>query len=199
MTMGKTDDRKTRQQSNRNRACRPDSASKKPAQSSRRFLTSTPIAFFIAVIIMTLGTIQLASTFHTYALNLAELNSLRSQEAALSVQKAELENDIARWKDKAYITAQARERLGFVFPGERSVRVLHPEVVGGEDSTAAKDQKTNSSSSTNLPWYKEIMASISKADEPVKQQTSDDTNDTVVSPSPDGVATTKANTTKESK
>lgn len=151
------------------------------------------------MIIMTLGTIQLASTFHTYALNLAELNSLRSQEAALSAQKAELENNIARWEDKAYITAQARERLGFVFPGERSVRVLHPEAVGGEDSTTAKDQKADSSNSANLPWYKEIMASISKADEPVKQQTSDDTSDTVVRPSPDGVATTKANTTKESK
>ena len=33
-----------------------------------------PIAFFVSLFIIALGTIQLVSTFHTYALNLAELN-----------------------------------------------------------------------------------------------------------------------------
>ena len=40
----------------------------------------------------------------------------KREEASLIAQKQELENDIKRWDDKAYITAQARERLGFVFP-----------------------------------------------------------------------------------
>ena len=93
----------------------------------------------MALFIVALGTIQLASTFHTYALNLAELNGLKKQEAALVAQKRELENDIARWDDKAYVTAQARDRLGFVFPGEQAIRVEHPEAVTGKSEPKKRD------------------------------------------------------------
>lgn len=126
--------------------------------------SSMPLTFFIAVIIVILGSIQLLSTFHTYALNLAELNSLRNQEAALVAKKAELENDIKRWDDDAYVTAQARERLGFVFPGERSVRVLHPEAVTGGAATGG-DKTSASTTEQTKPWYKDMFSSLSKADE----------------------------------
>ncbi len=100
----------------------------KPGKATARKKNSAgPIAFFVSLFIVALGTIQLVSTFHTYALNLAELNGLKREEASLVAQKQELENDIKRWDDKAYVTAQARERLGFVFPGETAVHVLHPE------------------------------------------------------------------------
>ena len=114
-------------------------------------------------IIVALGSIQLASTFHTYALNMAELNGLKKQEAALIAQKQELENDIARWDDKAYVTAQARDRLGFVFPGEQAIRVEHPEAVTGETTEDAK--KTDESQKTVLPWYKEMACSFKQADQ----------------------------------
>ena len=53
------------------------------------------------------GAIQLVSTFHTYALNLAQLNDLKNQEAAL-IAKRDLENDIERWNDDSYVATQAR-------------------------------------------------------------------------------------------
>ncbi|MBT1166675.1 septum formation initiator family protein [Bifidobacterium simiarum] len=134
-------------------------------KSSRRSSSFAPVTFFLALIIVALGTIQLVSTFHTYALNLAELNSLRNQEAALVAKKAQLENDIARWDDDAYVTAQARERLGFVFPGERSVRVLHPEVVGGTSAKTNDRSTVSAENNQNLPWYKDMLASFEKADE----------------------------------
>ena len=126
-----------------------------------------PIAFFVSLFIIALGTIQLVSTFHTYALNLAELNGLKREEASLIAQKQELENDIKRWDDKAYITAQARERLGFVFPGEQAVRVLHPEAVTGSDSESQKTEDSSSSNKKVLPWYSKLSYSLKKADEPV--------------------------------
>lgn len=112
---------------------------KKPSQRGG----AGPVAFFVALFIVALGTIQLASTFHTYALNLAELNGLKKQEAALVAQKRELENDIARWDDKAYVTAQARDRLGFVFPGEQAIRVEHPEAVTGKSEPKKGRHLTN--------------------------------------------------------
>lgn len=105
----------------------------------------------------------MASTFHTYALNMAELNGLKKQEAALIAQKQELENDIARWDDKAYVTAQARDRLGFVFPGEQAIRVEHPEAVTGE--TTEDKKTTDESQRTVLPWYKEMVYSFKQADQ----------------------------------
>ncbi|RBP98114.1 septum formation initiator family protein [Bifidobacterium aemilianum] len=130
--------------------------------------SSGPVAFFICLFIIALGSIQLLSTFHTYALNTAELNGLKKQEASLTARKQDLENDISRWNDKAYVTAQARERLGFVFPGEQSVQVEHPEVVTGGDQLKDKAGSDKRSSSDNqaLPWYSELAYAFQKADEP---------------------------------
>ena len=139
-----------------------------------------PIAFFVALFIVALGIIQLASTFHVYALNMAELNGLKKQEAALIAQKQELENDIARWDDKAYVTAQARDRLGFVFPGEQAIRVEHPEAVTGEmaysfkqadQSDEAKSMETSGSTSAG-----ESDANGTGQESGDQQQTSQDNN-----------------------
>ena len=119
-------------------------SSKSRKKASRRG-SAGPIAFFVAVFIVALGSIQLASTFHTYALNMAELNGLKKQEAALIAQK------------------QARDRLGFVFPGEQAIRVEHPEAVTGETTEDAK--KTDESQKTVLPWYKEMAYSFKQADQ----------------------------------
>ncbi|BDR52867.1 hypothetical protein KIM372_07740 [Bombiscardovia nodaiensis] len=122
-----------------------------------------------------MGAIQLVSTFHTYAINLSELNGLKNQQAVLVEQKQQLENDIARWDDRAYVTAQARERLGFVFPGEQAIRVLHPEAVTGGQPSAAEQKKDSQRTVARppLPWYREMAYSLSRADaEPTAPSTS---------------------------
>lgn len=125
-----------------------------------------PISFFLALIIMALGLIHLASTFHSYAINLSELNGLKNQEAQLVARKQNLENQIQRWNDQAYVTAQARERLGFIFPGEQAIRVLHPEAVTGQDDQSAKTNKGIQAPRKNtLPWYQEMAYSFKKADQ----------------------------------
>ena len=111
----------------RTKTTAPKPQQRKPERASG----AGPIAFFVALFIIALGLIQLISTFHTYALNLSELNALKKQESALVAQKQDLENNIERWNDDAYVTAQARERLGYVFPGEQAIRVEHPEAVTG--------------------------------------------------------------------
>ena len=149
------------------------SKSTRAARTSSSRRGSGPVAFFIALFIVALGSIQLVSTFHSYALNLAELNGLKRQESALIAKKQNLENDIARWNDKAYITAQARERLGFVFPGEQAIRVEHPEAVTGNP----KDAEANGSSSEGehkaLPWYGELSYAFKQADAPLPKSAKD--------------------------
>ena len=128
--------------------------------------SSGPITFFVAVIIVALGLIQLVSTFHAYAINLSELNGLRNQQAQLVEHKRDLENQIRRWDDKAYVTAQARDRLGFVFPDEEAIRVLHPEAVtGGKDKDDAGSKGVRAPRKNSLPWYQEMAYSFAKADQ----------------------------------
>ncbi|NEG69326.1 FtsB family cell division protein [Bifidobacterium choloepi] len=137
----------------------------------QRSASAGPIAFFVALFIVALGAIQLISTFHTYALDLADLNALKKEEASLTAQKQELENDISRWNDQAYVVAQARERLGFVFEGETLVNVEHPEAVTGEGTTG--DDSSSSSSETTLPWYNELAYSMREADKEPASTSSD--------------------------
>lgn len=133
-------------------------------RTSRR--SSGPITFFVAIIIVALGLIQLASTFHAYAINLSELNGLRNQQAQLVEHKRDLENQIRRWDDKAYVTAQARDRLGFIFPDEEAIRVLHPEAVtGGKDKDPAGSKGVRAPRKNSLPWYQEMAYSFAKADQ----------------------------------
>ncbi|WP_026645018.1 FtsB family cell division protein [Bifidobacterium sp. AGR2158] len=132
-------------------------------QQPMKRTSAGPIAFFVALFIIALGLIQLISTFHSYALDLSELNSLKKQEAALVAQKQELANDIERWDDDAYVTAQARERLGYVFPGEQPIRVEHPEAVTGKKTSTPLDG-ADGAQETTLPWYNEMAYSFKEAD-----------------------------------
>ena len=127
-------------------------------------IPSGPIAFFLSIILVVVGVIQLVSTFHTYAVNLSELNTLRKTEAALIEKNQDLVNDIARWNDNEYVAAQARERLGFVFPGEQAIRVLHPEAVTGQTDISAGAAQNDASGSDPLPWYQELAYAFEQAD-----------------------------------
>lgn len=131
--------------------------------ASSRAGNSGPIAFFVSLFIILVAAIQLVSTFNSYANDLAHLNSLKRQEAALIAQKKDLENDIARWKDRSYVAARARERLGFVFPGEQSVHVLNPEAVTGKESD--ESSKNAESEEQKLPWYSELAYAFKEADQ----------------------------------
>ncbi|MEE1295756.1 MAG: septum formation initiator family protein [Bifidobacterium sp.] len=124
------------------------------------------VPLFLALFIVVLGLISLVTTFHTYALNLSELNALRKQESSLVSQKKELENDIDRWNDDAYVTAQARERLGYVFEGETPVRVEHPEAIMGKEPTSEEEAGKQESQESKLPWYSELAYSFGQADDP---------------------------------
>ena len=83
-------------------------SSKSRKKASRRG-SAGPIAFFVAVFIVALGSIQLASTFHTYALNMAELNGLKKQEAALIAQKQDLKTTLRVGMTK--LTLQRRQGI----------------------------------------------------------------------------------------
>ncbi|MFU0558569.1 FtsB family cell division protein [Gardnerella vaginalis] len=135
-------------------------------QSKKKRLFSGSVVFVSMIVVVFLCCIGLISTIRNYALSLAELHALQRDEAALKDKKQALNNDVERWKDKAYVAAQARERLGFIFPGEQAVRVEHPEAITGyvpesfnKDDSLYEDRKA-------LPWYSDLFYALHKADKP---------------------------------
>ena len=66
-------------------------------------------------------TLTIAGPVRTYFAQRTEMKQLAASEAALRAQIADLEAQKAKLADPVYIAAQARERLGFVMPGDISL------------------------------------------------------------------------------
>jgi hypothetical protein len=78
----------------------------------------------------------------------------------------ELNDEIARWDDDAFVKAQARQRLGWVMPGEVGYRVIGadgkpigapPEPSAPTDGTADAEKPT---------WYTKLWGSVEGAGKP---------------------------------
>ena len=69
-------------------------------------------------------------------------SALREQVAAQEQDVAALEAERERWQDPAYVEQQARERLKFVKPGERSYTVLDAEPSRDDEGPGARASPT---------------------------------------------------------
>ena len=96
--------------------------------------------------------------------NLRILIEQRQQIAALqaavddaknSVQ--ELEGDVARWSDPAYIESQARERLFYVFPGDVSYLVVAD---ASAPSTSDGQPISDKIQTTQVDWVRSLLSSV---------------------------------------
>lgn len=88
-----------------------------------------------------------------------QARSLAAQIAQVKAQNAELEAEIKRYQDPEYISRQARERLGYVKPGEITYVVVDPPGAKKPQLTSGwTDKDTN-----DLPWFRQIVAGLEVA------------------------------------
>jgi len=105
-------------------------------------------------------TLTIAGPVRTYFAQRTEMDQLVASEAALRRQIAELEQKKGKLADPAYIAAQARERLGFVRPGDTPFQVQLPPNEAAEPQPGSEAAKP----ANNQPWYTALWHTI--ADEP---------------------------------
>jgi len=92
------------------------------------------------------------------------LSELRAEAQAGREEVDDLTAEVARWEDPAYIVAQARERLTFVFPGETPYRVVDAEVVDSPaDGSPAAEREP--AAMAGAPWYDRLWGSVLDAGE----------------------------------
>lgn len=128
------------------------------AAASRRFTRIIALGSIVAFLAVVSG-----STVAAYVAQRSEIAALRTQVAEQQRRVAELHGTMTRWEDPAYVEQQARQRLKFVRPGERSYTVVDaapPEVVDDVPVDIA-------TAGTSHAWYAAVSESITVADTPL--------------------------------
>ena len=129
-----------------------------------RILTVRALVLFIVVL---LAFVMLLPTVRGYLGQRSGLQALRADVIAAEERNEELEFQLGRWNDQAYVASQARERLAYVYPGETAFRVLDPEsVVPAVNPETGKDVADGvvEMGFQDAPWYTTIWKSIEIAD-----------------------------------
>jgi len=124
-----------------------------------------------------------ANSLRVYYSQQRQIAETNAEVAARQQTVDDLYAQLARWQDPAYVKAQARERLGWVMPGEIGFHVIGTDgqVLGGGATIG---------SSSSLPageepqtWYQRLAGSITTADDPVPvPETTPDAPATVTPP-----------------
>lgn len=114
-------------------------------------------AAILAAVICVL-TLTIAGPVRTYFAQRTEMKQLNAAESVLRKQIAELEQQKAKLADPVFVAAQARERLGFVMPGDIPYQVQLPASAAVE----AEAPQTQGAKK-NDPWYTALWHTVADA------------------------------------
>ncbi|MFC5178014.1 FtsB family cell division protein [Nocardioides taihuensis] len=88
----------------------------------------------VLVLVVAVLAVSYASSLRAYLQQRAHIEALKADISERQASINDLEREKRRWNDDAYVEAQARERFGFLMPGETSYVVL------GEDGKPLESQ-----------------------------------------------------------
>lgn len=156
-------------------ASRPDRTS--PTRPERRPRAPRPVAAeaaprpprtitvrtLVLSLVLLVAFIVLAPTLRAYLTQSEQRRAVEAEYAATSARVEELQRELGRWQDPAFIQAQARERLAFVMPGEVPYRVIDPQTVPSEDGEDEPDLTGLEAAvkpGPQVPWYLTVWDSV---------------------------------------
>lgn len=95
-----------------------------------------------------------------YVRQRGEIGALRTEQAQREARVQELQTRLGQWKDPAFVSTQARQRLQYVMPGEVGYVVLDPQEA---PAPVVRDQ-VSSAAVEGTPWYSTLWRSVQAAD-----------------------------------
>lgn len=125
----------------------------------------TPRAIALLVVLAVLM-ISYANSVRIYLDQEAEIAALQLETERRQQTIDDLNADLSRWQDEDYVRAQARERLGWVVPGETGFRVIGPDGQGIGASIDSDRRTPASDLPPVVPWWGKAWGSIEAADHP---------------------------------
>lgn len=121
----------------------------------------------LLVVVMAVLVVSYASSMRAYLQQRADINDLKAEIASSQKDIKALKREKARWNDPAYVKTQARERFGWVLPGEVAYQVLDRN---GRPLTAEQSLTDPSTVAQRAPvaWWTKAQTSLDAADHPEK-------------------------------
>jgi cell division protein FtsB len=134
---------------------------RRPARSAgpRRGPRFTGRAVLLGALVLLLA-LTLAGPLRQYVAGRQELAELAAEHDALTQRAAELQSQLDRQSDPAYVSQEARERLTMVLPGDRLIIVGDAGDPGDTDAAPADSADQQAA----VPWYDGLIGSIAAAD-----------------------------------
>jgi Septum formation initiator len=110
-------------------------------------------------------TISYATSLRIYFAQSRDIAEARAAITARQQRIAELQGELAQWNDVNYVRTQARDRLGWVVPGEIGFRVVGPDgkPLGGG---AEIGTRTKPGDNVDDAWWARLWGSVEAADRP---------------------------------
>ena len=120
------------------------------------------LVLVVAALVMSYG-----SSLRAYLEQRDHIASLRAGIAESEAHIAALQREKKRWRDDAYVIAQARERFAFGFPGEIGYRVLDEDGEPLDHSDSLSDPQALDDSPPE--WWETTLTSVETAGNPPRE------------------------------
>jgi cell division protein FtsB len=124
----------------------------------------------VLVLVVAVLVVSFASSLKAYLQQRDSIDTMRAQIAQRSQAIDALESEKERWQDPAYVEQQARERFGYVMPGETAYIALdaNGKRIQPESTLSKPDQV-----GTKKPkaWWEDAWASVELAGDPPAKDT----------------------------
>jgi hypothetical protein len=119
----------------------------------------------LAVVLLIL-TISYASSLRIYFAQAHDIAATKAEIAERQQRIVSLEGELAKWQDVNYVRTQARERLGWVVPGEIGYKVVDADgkpLGGGAEISAETAEPVEPAEDA---WWAKLWGSVAAADQP---------------------------------
>lgn len=140
----------------------------RPAAEERRvdvreWLGRVRLSGFVVIMLglVVLGTFVLVPTVGTYMDQRQQIQALRSAVQLSQSEVSDLQTQRDRWSDPAYIRTQARERLGYTFPGE--VVYLIDNDLPASATPQEQDEVSGDVGQTRTDWMAQLVRSVTSS------------------------------------
>ena len=119
----------------------------------------------VLVLVVAVLVVSFASSLKAYLQQRDHIDTMRAQIAQRAQAIDELETEKERWKDPAFIEQQARERFGYVMPGETAYVALDAD--GNRIQAESKLTAPGAvGAKTPRAWWEDAWASVELAGDP---------------------------------
>ena len=136
----------------------------------QRGLHLTRRALVMVVVVVALA-ISFGTSLRVYLGQQHDLAVAEQEIRERSAQIADLQSELARWDDPDYVKAQARERLGWVMPGETGYRAVGEDGKPLGGGAVITSEQTLAAGEHDPVWWDRLWGSVQTADAPARKVT----------------------------